>query len=296
MTDVVLNGSSIQQQRIHTSLYKLTMADFLQRENELMGEEFATPTATGDTFATADFDFDAAASAFPDISLDGSTELPAPAANTNRVASSGGFSFDDFDSPPSRATEIKVTGDDEIEKFESDFPDIEVPSSQPAFSQPSQPSFGSAAPFAPRPQPSLFTSTPILNHALEEDEPDVIKEWRARQTEEIKARDEASKAKREDRVDKAKNSIDQFYDEYSTKKRKAIQENKDAEEEFRQSLTDSLSAGTTWQRICDLIELQNSQSKTIARAGTGTSDLTRYKEVLLRLKREGESAPGAAGY
>ena len=58
----------------------------------------------------------------------------------------------------------------------------------------------------------------------------------------------------------------------------------------------SLSSGTTWERICDLIELQNSQSKTLARTGTGTTDLSRLKEVLLRLKREGSSAPGAAGY
>lgn len=68
------------------------------------------------------------------------------------------------------------------------------------------------------------------------------------------------------------------------------------EEEFLQNLTDSLSQGTTWSRIADIIELQNSQSKTIARAGQGTTDLSRFREVLLRLKREGDSAPGAAGY
>jgi len=58
----------------------------------------------------------------------------------------------------------------------------------------------------------------------------------------------------------------------------------------------SLSSGTTWERICTLIELQNSQSKTIARTGAGTTDLSRFKEVLLRLKREGDAAPGAGGY
>lgn len=71
---------------------------------------------------------------------------------------------------------------------------------------------------------------------------------------------------------------------------------RESEEEFLQSLTDSLSAGTTWERICSLIDLQNSQSKTLARTGANTTDLTRFKEVLLRLKREGEAAPGAAGY
>ena len=69
-----------------------------------------------------------------------------------------------------------------------------------------------------------------------------------------------------------------------------------AEEEYKDQLTDSLAAGTTWERICEMVELTNSQSKTTARAGPGTSDLNRMKEVLLRLKREGENAPGAAGY
>jgi hypothetical protein len=63
-----------------------------------------------------------------------------------------------------------------------------------------------------------------------------------------------------------------------------------------EKLTNSLSTGTTWQRICELVELENSQSKTSARAGPGTTDLSRFKEVLLRLKREGDAAPGAGGY
>lgn len=105
------------------------MADFLSRENELLGDEFSTPT--GGTFATAsgdDIDFDLAASAFPDISLDG--DFPTPSAPpVAQTSSSGGFSFDDFDSPPvERTTEVKVTGDDEIEKFENEFPEIEMPS------------------------------------------------------------------------------------------------------------------------------------------------------------------------
>jgi len=269
------------------------MTDFLARESELLGDEF-TGTPTGGTYATAggDIDFDLAASAFPDISLDGTGDIPAPALPAAPPASSG-FSFDDFASPPrERQTEVKVTGDDEIEKFEDQFPDIEVPSSEPL----RQPSFGAAPTFAPQPQPSAFTSTPIFNQPAEEDEPEVIKQWRERQAEEIKARDEASKQKREETVSKAERAIDQFYEEYSAKKERNIRENKDHEEEFVAKITDSLSNGTTWERICELLEIQNSQSKTIARAGPGTTDLTRFKQVLLRLKREGDAAPGAAGY
>ena len=71
---------------------------------------------------------------------------------------------------------------------------------------------------------------------------------------------------------------------------------RNTEAEFLADLQASLSTGTTWERICNLVELQNSQSKTIARTGPGTTDLSRFKEVLLRLKREGSTAPGAAGY
>ena len=104
------------------------MSDFLQRESDVLGEEFSTPT--GGTYATAggDIDVDLAASAFPEISLDGTGDISVPPPAAPPSGNTGTFSFDDFSSPPPpRTTEVKVTGDDEIEKFESEFPDIEVP-------------------------------------------------------------------------------------------------------------------------------------------------------------------------
>lgn len=100
------------------------MDDFLSRESDILGGDF---TSVGGHSGGDDIDFDRAASAFPDISLDGDGDFPTPsqppaAARNN----SSGFSFDDFGSPP-RETVVKVTGDDEIDKFESDFPDIDVP-------------------------------------------------------------------------------------------------------------------------------------------------------------------------
>lgn len=52
------------------------------------------------------------------------------------------------------------------------------------------------------------------------------REWREKQAAEIKARDEASKAKREETVAKAERAIDQFYEEYAGKKERNIRENK----------------------------------------------------------------------
>jgi len=245
----------------------------------------------------ADTDFDRAASAFPDISLDGDGDFNAFSSSAvgsgGGLGMGGGFSFDDFDTPP--VTDVKVTGDDEIEKFEDQFPELDVPAPQQSTSPPSKPTFGAAPPFAPRPQPSSYTTTPIFNQPLE-DEPQVIKDWRAQQATEIATRDERSKAKRLETVATAERAIDSFYEDYSLKKERSIRENKDAETTYLSEMSAGLTQGTTWERIAGLVELENSQSKTVARTGAGTTDLGRFKEVLLRLKREGPAAPGAGGY
>ncbi|KAF9529792.1 clathrin light chain-domain-containing protein [Crepidotus variabilis] len=253
--------------------------------SDLLGGDFASFTSGRNN--NDDIDFDAAASAFPDISLDGDI----PSGPSGGGGDDSGFSFDDFDAAPPMQTQtaVKVTGDDDIEKFESDFPEIDMPQQAPSRQY-------SAPTFAPVPQPSTLSSTPILTQTIQEDEPEVIRAWREKQQAEIKARDEASKRRRDETISTAERDIEEFYENYATKKEKAIRENKNTESEFQAEQQASLSSGTTWERICTLVELQNSQSKTIARTGAGTTDLTRFKEVLLRLKREGDKAPGAAGY
>ena len=54
----------------------------------------------------------------------------------------------------------------------------------------------------------------------------VYRAWREKQAEEIKARDEASRAKRQETIGKAERAIDQFYEEYAAKKERNIRENK----------------------------------------------------------------------
>jgi hypothetical protein len=83
-----------------------------------------------DLIDDADIDFDRAASAFPDISLDGEGDIPFNTPPTLTPAPAGPFDLDAFGGPtPTR--EVRVTGhddsDDEIGKFESEFPELEVP-------------------------------------------------------------------------------------------------------------------------------------------------------------------------
>ena len=98
------------------------------------------------------------------------------------------------------------------------------------------------------------------------------------------------------RCDKAEQEIDQFYADYNAQKEKSIKKNKESEARFREQKQQELAEGTTWTRITKLLDLQNSQSKTIAKGGPGSTDLSRMKDLYLNLRREGDAAPGAAGY
>jgi hypothetical protein len=83
-----------------------------------------------DLLDDADIDFERAASAFPDISLDGEGDIAAfatPPSHTPPPA--GPFDLDAFGGP-TPAREVRVTGhdeEDEIGKFESEFPELDVP-------------------------------------------------------------------------------------------------------------------------------------------------------------------------
>ena len=52
------------------------------------------------------------------------------------------------------------------------------------------------------------------------------REWRAKQAEQIAARDAQAAAKREETINKAEGAIDDFYAEYNAKKEKQIARNK----------------------------------------------------------------------
>jgi hypothetical protein len=105
--------------------------------------------------------------------------------------------------------------------------------------------------------------------------------------------------------------------------------NRESEAAFLEKLNEGIAKGTSWERVTDLIQLENSrefhtfiislyllassripdqlgiwyfrislmtESKTIRPSVPGGSDLARMKEILLALKREGDKAPGAGGF
>ncbi|GAA97191.1 uncharacterized protein L969DRAFT_42397 [Mixia osmundae IAM 14324] len=210
-------------------------------------------------------------------------QAPAPARQ---------YAPDDFMSsfardPPAAAPAPAVHEEDEVSKFANQFPDIGQPEPAPApapTQQLQQNGYSTAPQYAA--SQGAFTQAP-------EPETDAIKAWRAKQAEEIKERDARSAEKREETITRAQKAIDDFYKNYNEAKEKNIASNKEEESKYLSAQTDALAKGTTWDRIAELVELKDSRSKTNTKS---TRDLTRFKELILSLKREGETAPGAGGY
>ncbi|PWN18485.1 hypothetical protein BCV69DRAFT_288487 [Microstroma glucosiphilum] len=194
---------------------------------------------------------------------------------------------------------------DEREAFESSFPELDDPdlnggggSSAPIDAQPTV-SASNTQVSGRGPSPSHFEASStnrFTNQFDDEEEPEPMREWRHTQGDLIARRDAEGERRKAEAVSQAERDIDQFYKEYNAKKEKSIAKNKEVEAEFTEKRNRELAEGTTWDRITKLVELQNSQSKTIAPGGPGSTDLSRFRELLLSLRREGETAPAAGGY
>ncbi|GAC74614.1 porin/voltage-dependent anion-selective channel protein [Moesziomyces antarcticus T-34] len=274
-------------------------ADFLAREREAAGvlsgdaDLFGSSGAAGGA-GSAD-DFERSASAFPALDDDG---LPAP--TSSNAAPSGGFGFDDIDDrpEPTSTTSAKPV-DDEVGKFEQNFPELDdgaaTNTNGASYHDDTDDLMSAPAPAASR---SAAPAQPSYSYSYEEptEEAELVRLWRESQKDAIAKRDAEGERKKAEAISQAEQDIDKFYAEYNAKKEKNIAANKEAEAKLNEQRTRELAEGTTWNRVTKLLELQNSQSKTIARSGPGSSDLTRMKELYLSLRREGETAPGAAGY
>jgi hypothetical protein len=123
-----------------------------------------------------------------------------------------------------------------------------------------------------------------------EPEPTVIREWRERRDLALSDREEKSAQKKAETIKAAQENIDDFYDNYNTKKEKTIAQTRREAEEFLDSREDTSSGGTSWERIAKLVDLTGKGAKGGA-SGTGKE---KFRELLIGLKKD-ENAPGATG-
>uniref|UniRef100_A0A1D1Z0I6 Clathrin light chain n=1 Tax=Anthurium amnicola TaxID=1678845 RepID=A0A1D1Z0I6_9ARAE len=226
-------------------------ADFLAREQALLGADAALFSNSNHTITSSTSN---ELEGFPDITTSpASNVLSPPVSNISNANSASDYSA-----------------------FHSEFPPVEI-ESQELYSN----SNGKA--------PLSLSSNGI--HHIEEEDPEIIRQWREQQREIVAKRDETSEAKKRETLSVARDAIDKFYEEYNEKKARTHEQNKQDEETFLRE-RDDLTSGTSWERICKQIDLSTVQSKT---TNKHVKDVSRFKELLLSLKKD-ENAPGAGGY
>lgn len=124
----------------------------------------------------------------------------------------------------------------------------------------------------------------------DEEEPEVIKEWREKRDAQIQKRATQFASQREETVKEAQQNIDDFYENYNSKKDKSISQTRKEAEQFLASRDDTVSGGTSWERIAKLVDVSGKGAK----GGAAGSGKERFREMLVNLKKD-EKAPGATG-
>ncbi|KAI9861767.1 MAG: hypothetical protein M1813_005116 [Trichoglossum hirsutum] len=173
---------------------------------------------------------------------------------------------------------------EEVTEFESAFPIIDHGNERVA---PGGTITGSNEPFL-----TGRAITPSHSVTVEdEEEPEVIKQWRERRDLALQQREERSALRNAETIKAARIAIDEFYENYNTKKDKTIAQTRKEADEFLASREDTAAGGTSWERIAKLVDLSGKGTRGGA-PGTGKE---RFRELLLSLRKD-EKAPGATGY
>lgn len=85
--------------------------------------------------------------------------------------------------------------------------------------------------------------------------------------------------------------VDDFYENYNSKKDKSTAKTRKDADEFLANREDTSAGGTSWERIAKLVDLSGKGAKGGA-TGTGKE---RFRELLTGLRKD-EKAPGSSGY
>ncbi|CZT48703.1 probable CLC1 Clathrin light chain [Rhynchosporium secalis] len=171
-------------------------------------------------------------------------------------------------------------GNEQVNEFESSFPSIDTQNESVAPGG----SITNTGPFR--------SSQPTYQaHMSDEEEPEVIKQWRDRRDLALQEREARSAERKEETVRAAQQNIDDFYENYNSKKEKSIAATRREAEQFLESREDTSAGGTSWERIAKLVDLSGKGAK----GGASGSEKAKFRELLMSLKKD-EKAPGATGY
>ncbi|KAI1326891.1 clathrin light chain [Xylariaceae sp. FL0255] len=125
----------------------------------------------------------------------------------------------------------------------------------------------------------------------EEQEPEIIKQWREKRDAANEKRAQEFATQKDETIKEAQQNIDDFYENYNNKKEKTIAATRKDAEQFLASRDDTTSGGTSWERIAKLVDVSGKGQK----GGASGSGKERFRELLMSLRKD-EKAPGAEGY
>ncbi|ATY66459.1 clathrin light chain [Cordyceps militaris CM01] len=178
-------------------------------------------------------------------------------------------------------SEDLLGGESAPSAFGSQFPDLADPSSGMAGAPGASAITG----------PSVSYNSGYQATATDEEEPEVIRQWRDKRDAQITKRAEQLATQKEETIKEAQQNIDDFYENYNMKKEKGIAQTRKDAEQFLANRDDTVSGGTSWDRIAKLVDVSGKGSK----GGASGSGKERFREMLVDLRKD-EKAPGATGY
>lgn len=139
--------------------------------------------------------------------------------------------------------------------------------------------------------PSVSYNSGFAAQVEDEEEPEVIKQWREKRDANNAKRAEQFAQQKAETVKEAQQNIDDFYENYNNKKDKNIAQTRKEAEQFLESREDTVSGGTSWERIAKLVDISGKGQK----GGANGSGKERFRELLMSLRKD-EKAPGAEGF
>ncbi|ETS80094.1 hypothetical protein PFICI_07623 [Pestalotiopsis fici W106-1] len=166
----------------------------------------------------------------------------------------------------------------EQSQFQNQFPDINTGNQQ-------------VGPSGTITGPSVSYNSGFQASVDEEEEPEVIRLWREKRDASNAKRAEQFAQQKEETIKEAQQNIDDFYENYNNKKDKGIAQTRKEAEQFLASREDTVSGGTSWERIAKLVDISGKGQK----GGASGSGKERFRELLMSLRKD-EKAPGAEGF
>jgi hypothetical protein len=108
-------------------------------------------------------------------------------------------------------------------------------------------------------------------------EPESLKEWREEKAASLQKQEEDEIENHQQWTDRAKKELDDWYNHYNEQLEKTRTENKAAEEQFIEEMTDT-KPGNEWEKVSRFCDFNPKNSKN-------TKDVSRIRSMLLQLKQ-----------